>query len=65
MKILTLPEVCGVTRLSLATHRFMRHEGTGPKTFKLGRRVVAYEEDVLAWIEEQREADQQRRQVSA
>ncbi len=38
--------------LSAATLRYFRHEGTkGPKSAKLGRRVVYRESDVLAWID--------------
>jgi predicted DNA-binding transcriptional regulator AlpA len=35
------------------TLRFWRHQGTGPRSIKLGRRVVYRECDVVAWIEEQ------------
>ena len=51
-KLLTVSEVAEMTRLSAATLRYFRHEGTkGPKSAKLGRRVVYRESDVLAWIE--------------
>jgi predicted DNA-binding transcriptional regulator AlpA len=56
-RLLTLPEVAEVTRLSLSTHRWLRQEGRGPKTFKVGRRVVAKESDVLQWIDRQHQAD--------
>lgn len=57
MKILTLEEVAEATRLSIATLRWLRYRGEGPRMFRLGRRVVAKAEDVEAWIEEQRAAD--------
>lgn len=51
-KLLTVSEVAELTRLSEATLRYFRHEGTkGPKSAKLGRRVVYRESDVLAWID--------------
>ncbi len=51
-KLLTITEVAAMTRLPEATLRWFRHEGTkGPKSAKLGRRVVYRESDVVAWIE--------------
>lgn len=52
-KLLTLAEVAEITRLSEATLRWFRHCGKGPKSGKLGRRVMYREADVAAWIEEQ------------
>ena len=37
----------------LSTLRFWRHTGEGPKSFKLGGRVVYKREDVEQWIEDQ------------
>jgi predicted DNA-binding transcriptional regulator AlpA len=56
-KLLRLPEVAELTGVPQATLRFWRHEGRGPKSAKLGRRVVYREVDVLAWIEAQFERD--------
>lgn len=51
-KLLTITEVAEMTRLPEATLRWFRHDGTkGPKSAKLGRRVVYREADVLAWID--------------
>jgi predicted DNA-binding transcriptional regulator AlpA len=55
-KLLRLPEVAELTGLPVNTLRFWRHQGTGPKSVKLGRRVVYRECDVVAWIEEQFDA---------
>lgn len=52
-KLLRLPEVAELTGLPVNTLRFWRHQGTGPKSVKLGRRIVYRECDVVAWIEEQ------------
>ncbi|MBA2768586.1 MAG: helix-turn-helix domain-containing protein [Sporichthyaceae bacterium] len=48
---LKIPDVSAMTGIPEATLRFYRHQGTGPRSFKLGRRVMYREEDVLA-IEE-------------
>lgn len=52
-KLLRLPEVAEMTGIPEATLRFWRHEGRGPHSAKLGRRIVYREADVLAWIDEQ------------
>lgn len=56
-KLLTLPEVAEVTRLSEATLRWLRHNGTGPRSGKLGRRIFYREQDVIAWVTAQFDAD--------
>lgn len=55
-KLLRLPEVAELTGLPVNTLRFWRHQGTGPRSIKLGRRVVYRECDVVAWIEDQFDA---------
>jgi predicted DNA-binding transcriptional regulator AlpA len=53
-KILTLEEVAEITRTSPNTLRFWRSQGTtGPRSFRIGKRVMYREEDVLAWIQAQ------------
>lgn len=52
-KLLRVPEVAEMTGIPEATLRFWRHTKTGPKSAKLGRRIVYREEDVLAWIDAQ------------
>lgn len=53
-KLLKLPEVAELIGVPEATLRFWRTDGgRGPKSAKIGRRVVYREADVLAWIEEQ------------
>lgn len=57
-RLLTLPEVAELTRTSPDTLRYWRHlGGTGPKSAKLGRRIVYRESDVLAWVDAQFELD--------
>lgn len=51
--LLLMPEVAELTRLSVATLRYLRHVGRGPRSAVLGRRVAYKRADVLAWIEDQ------------
>lgn len=57
-RLLQLPQISEITTLSEATHRWLRHRGEGPPMFKLGRRLVAYEQDVYAWIAAEAAKDQ-------
>jgi excisionase family DNA binding protein len=57
---LTTQELAETLRTSPETVRFWRHSGKGPKSFKVGRRVLYALEDVEAFIREARDA-----QVSA
>lgn len=51
--LLTISEVSEMTRIKEATLRWYRHNGTGPKSAKLGGRVMYRRADVIAWIEDQ------------
>jgi predicted DNA-binding transcriptional regulator AlpA len=51
--LLSIAETSVRTTVPVPTLRFYRHKRTGPKSFKLGGRVVYKESDVEAWIEEQ------------
>jgi predicted DNA-binding transcriptional regulator AlpA len=48
--ILYTEEVAALTRKSVATIRWLKATGRGPKCGKLGRRVVYRRSDVEAWI---------------
>lgn len=52
--ILGMPEVAERIGRSLDTLRYWRKRGEGPPSFKLGRRVVYMESDLVGWIAEQR-----------
>lgn len=52
-RILKINEVAEWTGIAEATLRFWRHEGRGPKSAKLGRRVVYRESDVQRWLDAQ------------
>lgn len=54
--IMTMDEVSRLTRTPVATLRYWRHMGSGPRSYKIGRRVVYDESDVVAWIAAQRSA---------
>jgi len=49
-------EVAAEFRTSPETVRYWRHAGKGPKSLKVGRRVLYAREDVEAWEREAREA---------
>jgi excisionase family DNA binding protein len=53
---LTTAELASLLRTSPETVRYWRHIGSGPKSFKIGRRVLYAAEDVDAYIAEARAA---------
>lgn len=53
---LNLPQISEMSGVPVNTLRFYRSTNQGPPMFKLGRRVVAMESDVVAWIKSQRDA---------
>ena len=59
-KLMRLEEISEATGVGVPTLRWWRHRdrGEGPPTFKLGRRVVAYEDDVARWVDAQARAGQ-------
>lgn len=57
--LLTTAEAAELLHTPVGTLRYWRHQGTGPKGFRLGARLVMYRRsDVLAWLEEQYNAEQ-------
>lgn len=54
-KFLTTQEVAEALRTSPETVRYWRHNKSGPKSFKVGRRVLYAVEDVEAFIAEARD----------
>lgn len=57
--LLTTAEAAELLHTPVGTLRYWRHQGTGPKGFRLGARRVMYRRsDVLAWLEEQYNAEQ-------
>lgn len=54
MDHLTTEEVARILRTSPETVRYWRHVNKGPKSFKIGRRVLYAREDVEAFVAEAR-----------
>ena len=63
-RFMTTAEVTELLRMPVESVRWWRHVGKGPRSFKLGRRVLYAREDVDAFIEqarfEQGRAEQER-----
>jgi excisionase family DNA binding protein len=56
-RLLTLDETAGYLRTPVATLRYWRHLGKGPRSFRVGRRVMFRREDVEGWLSERLEAE--------
>ena len=54
--LLTITETADLVRAPVATLRYWRHLGTGPRSFRIGRRVVYHLADIEDWITAQRDA---------
>jgi predicted DNA-binding transcriptional regulator AlpA len=55
--LLTTDEVALITRAPVSTVRYWRHLGTGPRSFRLGRRVVYRRHEVEQWLSEREMTD--------
>ena len=53
--LLTITEAAELLRAPVATLRYWRHLGTGPTSFRLGRRVLYRRDDLHAWIDAHRD----------
>ncbi len=60
-ELLTITEAADVLRAPVATLRYWRHLGTGPNSFRRGRRVLYRRADLRTWIDAQ--ADQSPRRL--
>lgn len=60
-QLLTLTEVAARLRTPVATLRYWRHLGTGPDSFRLGRRVMYRSADLDRWIAAQHDNEAARR----
>ena len=52
-QLLTITEAAELVRAPVATLRYWRHLGTGPHSFRLGRRVVYRADELRSWIDAQ------------
>ncbi|MBE7189878.1 helix-turn-helix domain-containing protein [Jatrophihabitans endophyticus] len=57
-KLLTIAEAAEILRAPVATLRYWRHLGTGPHSFRLGRRVLYRYDDLVTWINTQHDDPQ-------
>jgi predicted DNA-binding transcriptional regulator AlpA len=57
-ELLTISEVAAIVRAPIATLRYWRHLDTGPRSFRLGRRVVYRVGDLRTWIDAQVDASE-------
>jgi len=49
-ELLTITEVADILRAPVATLRYWRHLGTGPHSFRIGRGVRYWHQDVTTWL---------------
>jgi DNA-binding transcriptional MerR regulator len=54
--LLTIEEVAELLRMPVASLRYWRVLGTGPRGFIIGRRLRYIRQDVLDWLDGQRES---------
>jgi predicted DNA-binding transcriptional regulator AlpA len=52
-ELLTITEAAAITRAPLATLRYWRHLGTGPRSFRIGRGVRYWHNEVTTWLQSQ------------
>ena len=52
-ELLTLQEVAAMVRVPVATLRYWRHLGTGPRSFRIGRCVRYWRTEVASWLDHQ------------
>jgi len=60
-ELLTITEAAELLRTPVATLRFWRTRNIGPRSFRLGRRVLYRRDDLQAWIDAQHRQDATRR----
>lgn len=53
MDLLTTEEAAQIVRAPAGSLRFWRHQGTGPASAKLGKRIVYRRSDIDQWVEDQ------------
>ena len=56
-ELLTITEAAAIVRAPVNTLRYWRHLGTGPASFRVGRRVLYRQSDLIAWIHTQETND--------
>lgn len=56
MDYLTTDELAAIVRTPVETVRYWRHVGKGPRSFKIGRRVLYARTDIESWITREKAA---------
>jgi len=56
-ELLTISEVAAIVRAPIATLRYWRHLGNGPRSFRVGRGVRYWRHDVTDWLHQQSRDD--------
>jgi predicted DNA-binding transcriptional regulator AlpA len=52
-QLLTITEAAELLRAPVATLRYWRHLGTGPRSFRVGRGVRYWRHEILDWLHHQ------------
>ena len=52
--LLRTAEISDQTGIPVATLRWWRHRGEGPRSFKLGKTVFYHADDVAAWVDSEK-----------
>ncbi len=55
-ELLTTEDVAKIVRVPVSTVRYWQHRGSGPSSFRMGKRRLYARSDVEAWIARAREA---------
>jgi excisionase family DNA binding protein len=55
--LLSIDEAADLLRAPVATVRYWRHLGTGPHSFRLGRRVLYRYTDLVTWVNDLQDND--------
>jgi predicted DNA-binding transcriptional regulator AlpA len=57
LELMTANDVAELTRSPVSTVRYWRYRGTGPRSFRIGKRIVYRRIDVQTWLTDQLEND--------
>ena len=60
-RLLTLNQTAEKINAPVASVRYWRSRNQGPPMFRMGRRLVAFEDEIDRWLEDQVAADAARR----
>jgi excisionase family DNA binding protein len=52
--LMTIPQLCEYLNVEVSTVYMWRTRGRGPRGFRVGKKILFRQTDVVAWLEEQR-----------